>query len=62
MLFIEDRIYLMSESLKRDMGEGTKIVELCEDWWELLRQEQLLFEVYVSFVYLFIYIIVSENI
>lgn len=30
--------------------EGHRIVELCEDWWELLRQETILFEVYVSLV------------
>lgn len=28
-------------------GHGTAIIELCEDWWEILRQETVLFEVYV---------------
>lgn len=25
--------------------ESARIVELCEDWWELLRQENLLWDV-----------------
>jgi len=30
------------------MEEGARVVELCEDWWEILRLESLLFEVYVN--------------
>lgn len=49
MLFIEDRIYQMNEKLRliNFIEEGQKLVELCEDWWELLRQDATLFEVYV---------------
>jgi hypothetical protein len=43
----------MHEKLKslNFVDEGSRIVELCEDWWELLRQEASLFEVYVSCYY-----------
>jgi len=39
VLFIEDRIFLMYEKLKSQnyLDESQKIIELCEDWWELLR-------------------------
>ncbi|CDW88680.1 UNKNOWN [Stylonychia lemnae] len=50
VLFIEDRIFLMNEKLKSAnyLEESQKIIELCEDWWELLRQESSLFEIYVN--------------
>ena len=50
VLFVEDRISLMHDKLKSPgfAEEGGRIVELCEDWWEILRQEPSLFEVYVS--------------
>ena len=31
------------------VASGT-IIELCEDWWEILRQETVLFEVYVRLI------------
>jgi len=39
VLFIEDRIHLMYEKLKSPnyIEESQKVIELCEDWWELLR-------------------------
>ena len=51
-MFIEDRLGQMQDRLKvvNYQEEGQRIVELCEDWWELLRQETILFEVYVSLV------------
>jgi len=51
VLLVEDRISLMHDKLKSPnyMEEGARVVELCEDWWEILRLESLLFEVYKIF-------------
>eukprot|EP00347_Sterkiella_histriomuscorum_P008362 403345391 len=51
VLFIEDRLHLVYERLRSNnyLEETFKIIELCEDWWELLRQEASLFEVYKIF-------------
>lgn len=40
----------MNEKLRmfNYLDETGRIIELCEDWWELLRQDSTLFEVYVS--------------
>ena len=39
VLFIEDRIYAMLDKLKKSNhnDEQGTIIELCEDWWEMLR-------------------------
>ncbi len=41
VLFLEDRIWLISEKIKNSHS----VLDLCEDWWELLRHESVLFEV-----------------
>lgn len=50
MLFIEDRLTGISEILKKQGYSelGHQVIEYCEDWWELLRQETVLFDVYVN--------------
>ena len=41
----------MHDMLKKSnyMEYSGSIIELCEDWWEMLRQETVLFDVYVRF-------------
>ena len=44
MLFIEDRVFHMNERLKQSnfLEETQKVIELCEDWWELSQEETML--------------------
>lgn len=52
MLFLEEKVSQMNEKIKKNNcdEETTSIIELCEDWWEMLRQEQVLFDVYVTII------------
>ncbi|TNV84989.1 hypothetical protein FGO68_gene2181 [Halteria grandinella] len=58
VLYIEDRLSTMCELLKVIQAPSanptsqqacTSIIELCEDWWEALRSETVLFDVYKIF-------------
>ena len=50
MLLVEDKLCKISDMLKKNshIKEQSTIINLCEDWWEMLRQEQVLYEVHVS--------------
>jgi hypothetical protein len=45
VLFIEDRLYCIYDKIK----EESSVVEMCEDWWEVARNEIILFEIYKIF-------------
>ena len=49
MLIIEDRIRALYEKVRKgnSQEDSPLIIELCEDWWETARSDQVLFEVYV---------------
>jgi hypothetical protein len=55
---VEDRLSSINDLLKailpgaaasgiENQNTSMAIIELCEDWWEILRQETVLFDVYV---------------
>ena len=58
VLYVEDRLSSINDLLKailpssasviENQNTSMGIIELCEDWWEILRQETVLFDVYVS--------------
>ena len=51
VLFIEEKLSMISEKLKKvkHEAESSAIIELCEDWWEMVRHEQVLFDVFVIY-------------
>ena len=63
VLYVEDRLSSINDLLKailpssasviENQNTSMGIIELCEDWWEILRQETVLFDVYVSQTFLY---------
>ena len=45
LLFLEDRLQALAHLHTK---EPSATIEACEDWWDVVRQDTALFEVYVS--------------